>query len=143
MRSSSLSKPDRHPQRLEQKLVERWPSWFNVNSDPLETPMTDGFAHGVVYQTKFMIFGILNKLFIIVLDTIQIRAYKQHTSATLALNLSPSRCGIDKENTYEKMVAIHHGSSCLRRANGIAALTTSSSGVVSIFASDVQCRPSN
>jgi hypothetical protein len=31
---------------LEQKLVERWPSWFNVNGDPLETRMADGFAHG-------------------------------------------------------------------------------------------------
>jgi hypothetical protein len=31
---------------LEQKLVERWPSWFNVNGDPLKTRMADGFAHG-------------------------------------------------------------------------------------------------
>ena len=29
---------------LEQKLVERWPSWFNV--DQRETRMADGFAHG-------------------------------------------------------------------------------------------------
>jgi hypothetical protein len=31
---------------LEQKLVERWPSWFNIHGDPLETRMADGFAHG-------------------------------------------------------------------------------------------------
>jgi hypothetical protein len=31
---------------LEQKLVERWPSWFNVNGDPLKTRMADEFAHG-------------------------------------------------------------------------------------------------
>jgi hypothetical protein len=30
---------------LQQKLVERWPSWFNVNGDPLETRMANGFAH--------------------------------------------------------------------------------------------------
>jgi hypothetical protein len=31
---------------LEQRLVERWPSWFAVDGDPLETRMADGFAHG-------------------------------------------------------------------------------------------------
>jgi hypothetical protein len=31
---------------LEQKLVERWPSWFNLTGDQRETRMTDGFAHG-------------------------------------------------------------------------------------------------
>jgi hypothetical protein len=31
---------------LEQKLVERWPSWFNVNGSTYETRMSDGFAHG-------------------------------------------------------------------------------------------------
>lgn len=31
---------------LEQKLVERWPTWFNFNGDPLQTRMADGFAHG-------------------------------------------------------------------------------------------------
>jgi hypothetical protein len=31
---------------LEQKLVERWPSWFNVNGYPRKTRMADGFAHG-------------------------------------------------------------------------------------------------
>jgi hypothetical protein len=31
---------------LEQKLVERWPSWFKVNGDRRKTRMTDGFAHG-------------------------------------------------------------------------------------------------
>jgi hypothetical protein len=31
---------------LEQKLVERWRSWFNIHGDPLETRMADGFAHG-------------------------------------------------------------------------------------------------
>jgi hypothetical protein len=31
---------------LEQKLVERWPSWFKVNGDPCETRMGDGFYHG-------------------------------------------------------------------------------------------------
>jgi hypothetical protein len=31
---------------LEQKLVERWPSWFKVTGDPRKTRMTDGFAHG-------------------------------------------------------------------------------------------------
>jgi hypothetical protein len=30
---------------LEQRLVERWPSWFAVDGDPLETRMADGFAH--------------------------------------------------------------------------------------------------
>lgn len=31
---------------LEQKLVERWPSWFNVKGSTYETRMCDGFAHG-------------------------------------------------------------------------------------------------
>jgi hypothetical protein len=31
---------------LEQRLVERWPSWFNVTGDQRETRMPDGFAHG-------------------------------------------------------------------------------------------------
>jgi hypothetical protein len=31
---------------LEQKLVQRWPSWFNVTGDQRETRMADGFAHG-------------------------------------------------------------------------------------------------
>ena len=31
---------------LEQKLVERWPSWFKVSGDPRKTRMTDGFAQG-------------------------------------------------------------------------------------------------
>jgi hypothetical protein len=31
---------------LEQKLVERWPSWFKVNGSTYETRMADGFAHG-------------------------------------------------------------------------------------------------
>jgi hypothetical protein len=30
---------------LEQKLVERWPSWFNVRGNQRETRMADGFAH--------------------------------------------------------------------------------------------------
>jgi hypothetical protein len=30
---------------LEQKLVERWPSWFNVTGNQRETRMADGFAH--------------------------------------------------------------------------------------------------
>lgn len=31
---------------LEQKLVECWPSWFNVTGNQRETRMADGFAHG-------------------------------------------------------------------------------------------------
>ena len=31
---------------LEQKLVERWQSWFNVTGDPRKTRMADGFVHG-------------------------------------------------------------------------------------------------
>lgn len=31
---------------LEQKLVERWPSWFNVTGNQRETRMADGFDHG-------------------------------------------------------------------------------------------------
>jgi hypothetical protein len=31
---------------LEQKLVERWPSWFEVNGDPRKTRIADGFVHG-------------------------------------------------------------------------------------------------
>jgi len=31
---------------LEQKLVERWPAWFNVGSDPRQTRIADGFCHG-------------------------------------------------------------------------------------------------
>ena len=30
---------------LEQTLVERWPSWFDVQGDPCLTRMPDGFAH--------------------------------------------------------------------------------------------------
>jgi hypothetical protein len=30
---------------LEQKLVERWPLWFNTKGDPRQTGMTDGFGH--------------------------------------------------------------------------------------------------
>jgi len=30
---------------LEQKLVERWPSWFNVTGNQRENRMADGFAH--------------------------------------------------------------------------------------------------
>jgi hypothetical protein len=31
---------------LELKLIERWPSWFNVTGDSRETRMADGFVHG-------------------------------------------------------------------------------------------------
>jgi hypothetical protein len=31
---------------LEQKLVERWPTWFNVNGDLRHTLMPLGFVHG-------------------------------------------------------------------------------------------------
>jgi hypothetical protein len=31
---------------LQQKLVERSPSWFNVNGSTYETRMVDGLAHG-------------------------------------------------------------------------------------------------
>ena len=31
---------------LEQRLVKRWPSWFNVTGDQRQTQMADGFAHG-------------------------------------------------------------------------------------------------
>jgi hypothetical protein len=31
---------------LDQKLVERWHSWFNVTGDQRENRMADGFAHG-------------------------------------------------------------------------------------------------
>jgi hypothetical protein len=31
---------------LEQKLVQRWRSWFKVNGDPGKTRMAVGFAHG-------------------------------------------------------------------------------------------------
>jgi hypothetical protein len=31
---------------LEQKLIGRWPSWFNVSGDPRQTRMADGFVHG-------------------------------------------------------------------------------------------------
>ena len=31
---------------LEQKLIERWPSWFNTSGDIRETRMPDGFVHG-------------------------------------------------------------------------------------------------
>ena len=30
---------------LEQKVVERWPSWFNINGDPRHTLMSFGFQH--------------------------------------------------------------------------------------------------
>jgi hypothetical protein len=33
---------------LEQKLVERWPLWFNTKGDPRQTRMADGFTHGLV-----------------------------------------------------------------------------------------------
>jgi len=31
---------------LEQKLVERWPMWFNVRGDRRQNRMADGFCHG-------------------------------------------------------------------------------------------------
>jgi hypothetical protein len=31
---------------LEQKLVERWPTWFNTQGDPRQSGMRDGFRHG-------------------------------------------------------------------------------------------------
>ena len=31
---------------LENKLLDRWPSWFNVSGNPRETRMGEGFAHG-------------------------------------------------------------------------------------------------
>ena len=31
---------------LERNLVERWPSWFNVNGDPRHTLMPFGFQCG-------------------------------------------------------------------------------------------------
>jgi hypothetical protein len=31
---------------LEQRLVERWPAWFNMEGDIRETLMPFGFAHG-------------------------------------------------------------------------------------------------
>jgi hypothetical protein len=31
---------------LEQKLVERWPSWFNVTGNQRETRMVDGLCPG-------------------------------------------------------------------------------------------------
>jgi len=31
---------------LEQKLVERWPTWFNTGDDIRHTLMSFGFAHG-------------------------------------------------------------------------------------------------
>jgi len=31
---------------LEQRLVERWPTWFNVGGDLRQTRMADGFCHG-------------------------------------------------------------------------------------------------
>jgi hypothetical protein len=31
---------------LEQKLVERFPSWFNISGDPRRTLMSFGFQHG-------------------------------------------------------------------------------------------------
>ena len=31
---------------LEQRLIERWPSWFNVTGDPRHTLMPLGFVHG-------------------------------------------------------------------------------------------------
>jgi hypothetical protein len=31
---------------LELKIADRWPSWFDLNSDPRRTSMCFGFAHG-------------------------------------------------------------------------------------------------
>ena len=31
---------------LEQKLAERWPTWFNLHGDARQTRMADGFSHG-------------------------------------------------------------------------------------------------
>jgi len=31
---------------LEQRLIQRWPNWFNVHGDPQETAMVRGFAVG-------------------------------------------------------------------------------------------------
>jgi hypothetical protein len=31
---------------LEQKLVERWPTWFNTGGDVRDTAMARGFDHG-------------------------------------------------------------------------------------------------
>jgi len=31
---------------MRKELVERWPSWFNVNGSTYQTRMVDGFAHG-------------------------------------------------------------------------------------------------
>ena len=31
---------------LEQKLIERWPTWFRIDGDIRETAMTRGFEHG-------------------------------------------------------------------------------------------------
>ena len=33
-------------EELEQRLVERWPAWFNVEGNIRETLMPFGFAHG-------------------------------------------------------------------------------------------------
>jgi hypothetical protein len=33
-------------EELERRLVERWPTWFNVEGDIRETSMPLGFAHG-------------------------------------------------------------------------------------------------
>jgi hypothetical protein len=33
-------------EELERRLVERWPTWFNVEGDIRETSMPFGFAHG-------------------------------------------------------------------------------------------------
>jgi hypothetical protein len=31
---------------LEQRLIERWPRWFNTQGDPRQTGMANGFNHG-------------------------------------------------------------------------------------------------
>jgi hypothetical protein len=41
---------------LEQKLVERWPEWFNIGADPRQNRMADGFCCGDGW------FGILSRL---------------------------------------------------------------------------------
>jgi hypothetical protein len=33
-------------EELEQKLVERWPTWFDTNGDVRRTAMSFGFCHG-------------------------------------------------------------------------------------------------
>jgi hypothetical protein len=37
---------ERLNKELDQKIVARWPSWFNVTGDIRQTRMPDGFVHG-------------------------------------------------------------------------------------------------